>query len=230
MFRPMASGVSALSGLAWQMAIRPCLSFPLPPLKFRTAGFPQYGFKQAVKCTLRRLQGRFDALTVAIWPSRVSSVVGLASNRHDWLLTPHTRPVALGSASGCSVRQPLSLLWPHPSFWPSPPVCVLIPSAARDPEVPQFTLSELDSVPLSLLRWFQVAHRRARVPGLAFTPSFRARQPLIATLREACGRLTKRQHSLNAAARNLASPASDGTFTAELACGRSLGRTSAITT
>ena len=30
---------------AWQMVTRPCITFPLPSLKFRTAGFPQYGFK-----------------------------------------------------------------------------------------------------------------------------------------------------------------------------------------
>ena len=29
------------------MAARPCITFPLPPLKFRTAGFPRYGFKPA---------------------------------------------------------------------------------------------------------------------------------------------------------------------------------------
>src|SRR3974377_1253007 len=28
--------------------------FPLPPLKFRTAGFPQYGFKWTVHCDPRR--------------------------------------------------------------------------------------------------------------------------------------------------------------------------------
>ena len=28
--------------------------FPLPPLKFRTAGFPQYGFKWTVNGDLRR--------------------------------------------------------------------------------------------------------------------------------------------------------------------------------
>jgi hypothetical protein len=31
-----------------QMAIRPFTPSPPPPLKFRTAGFPQYGFKRAV--------------------------------------------------------------------------------------------------------------------------------------------------------------------------------------
>ena len=30
---------------AWQMTTTPCITFPAPSLKFRTAGFPQYGFK-----------------------------------------------------------------------------------------------------------------------------------------------------------------------------------------
>ena len=30
---------------AWQMATKPCVTSPAPSLKFRTAGFPQYGFK-----------------------------------------------------------------------------------------------------------------------------------------------------------------------------------------
>ena len=29
----------------WQMTTKPCITFPVPPLKFRTAGFPQYGYK-----------------------------------------------------------------------------------------------------------------------------------------------------------------------------------------
>ncbi len=40
---------------AWQMAARPCITFPLPPLKFRTAGFPQYGFKPDVNRNLHPL-------------------------------------------------------------------------------------------------------------------------------------------------------------------------------
>ncbi|MEW6234818.1 MAG: hypothetical protein AB1656_05470 [Candidatus Omnitrophota bacterium] len=30
---------------SWQKVVRPCTPSPAPPLKFRTAGFPQYGFK-----------------------------------------------------------------------------------------------------------------------------------------------------------------------------------------
>ena len=61
---------------AWQMAIRPFTPFPPPPPKFRTAGFPQYGFKQAVS---RDLHGpsHLYATTVEVLTTRVYSVVGL---------------------------------------------------------------------------------------------------------------------------------------------------------
>ena len=205
-------------------------SFPPPPLKFRTVGFPQYGFKPAFSRALRHPSAALTRPQRRSPPCAFDSVVGLAPKRHSRTLTPLTGPVALGSASGYSVRQPPGLLWPHPSFCLSPSVYELYRWLHKPAEGPQFTLSELDSVPLSLLRWLQTAHRRVRDPGLAFAPWCRARQPYLSTLREPCGRLTKRQHSLNAAARNLASPASDGTFTAELAFDRSLCPTSAITT
>lgn len=121
MIRSMASNVSALSGIVAN-GHQTIHSFPLLPLKFRTAGFPQYGFKRAVSRALRHLSG---ALTRPQWrslPCALNSVVGHSPKRHARLLTPPTRPGALGSASGSSVRQPLRLLWPHPSFCPPPPV------------------------------------------------------------------------------------------------------------
>jgi hypothetical protein len=52
MLRPVTSGVSTLSGFVanGHQAIHP---FPHPPLKFRTAGFPQYGFKLEFGGSLR---------------------------------------------------------------------------------------------------------------------------------------------------------------------------------
>jgi hypothetical protein len=226
--RSAASVVSTLSGFVANNH-QTMLSFPPPPLKFRTAGFPQYGFKRAVSSDLRGSHHLYAA-TVEISPVSVVVRSRACARRHSQSLTRHTRPVALGSASGCSVRQPLGLLWPHPSFCHSPPGFFIMPWALRLAEVPQFTLLELDSVPPSLLRWLQDAsHERA---PLAW-PS-----PILSGLGNHClphtglraGLLTKRQHSLNAAARNLASPAPGGTFTTELACGRSRFHRSVITT
>ena len=39
------------------------------------------------------------------------------------------RPVALGSATGCSVQPPRRLLWPHPRFWVPCWASFLIPSS-----------------------------------------------------------------------------------------------------
>src|SRR6266542_2994599 len=100
---------------SWQTVIRPFTSFPLPPLKFRTVGFPQYGFKPASgNGHLRvRRRARLEAVTVGISFPGVLSVVGLATNRHRELLTTTAGPVALGSPAGCIVRPARRLLWPH---------------------------------------------------------------------------------------------------------------------
>ena len=106
--------------VSWQKVIRPSTSFPPPPLKFRTVGFPQYGFKQAVRDALRH---HGLTLTFPQWLSRPCAFLFRSRTcvrRHSRLLTPHTCPVALGSASGCIVRRPHRLLWPHPSFCPPP--------------------------------------------------------------------------------------------------------------
>jgi len=95
---------------------------------------------------------------------------------------------------------------------------------------PQFTPSELDSVPPSLLRW---PHRPLDDLGRLARPS-----PILSglgnhfshTTGTRVAYLSERQRSLNAAARNLACPAPVGTFTAELAWGRSPFSTSAMTT
>jgi len=120
------------------MAIRPFTPFPPPPLKFRTAGFPQYGFKRTVSSDLHGPRHLYAA-TVEISPVSGHSVVGLPSKRHSPSLTRLIRPVALGSANGYSVRQPPRLLWPHPSLWPGTPAYELFQSVLPVPELPQFT-------------------------------------------------------------------------------------------
>ena len=189
------------------MAIRPFTPFPPPPLKFRTVGFPQYGFKRAASSDLHGSRHLYAA-TVAISPLRVLFRSRTCVRRHSQVQTQLARPVALGSASGCSVRRPPRLLWPHPSFCRPRRIYELMPAVARPAEGPQFTLPELDAVPPSLLRWLQDADRRACAPDWAFTHPVGVRQPLAphTGLRVVC--FTKLQRSLNAAARNLACPAS----------------------
>jgi hypothetical protein len=107
---------------SWQMAVRPSILFPSPPLKFRTAGFPQYGFKPD------RPAATFAAFAVYRRPVALSAPALLAPNGGNRRLAAAYRqvpagrsdPEALGSASGYSVPSRLRLLWPHPSLWASP--------------------------------------------------------------------------------------------------------------
>lgn len=229
MIRPMTSDVSALSGIVanGHQAIH---TFPLPPLKFRTVGFPQYGFKRAVSRTLRPRSG---ALTRPQWSSRPSA---FSFRSRACAQAAHTASDTTHPPSGPWLRQRFfcppasSLTMATSELLPATAGFGFMPTALRRTEVPQFTLPELDSVPPSLLRWLQDADRRVCTPGLAFAHPVRARQPQSPHNRTTCGLLTKRQHSLNAAARNLPCPTPVGTFTAELACGRSPFRTSAMTT
>jgi hypothetical protein len=77
MIRPMTSCVSALSGIVanGHQAIHFVSS---APLRFRTAGFPQYGSKRAVSRDLRCPRNLY-AVTVEISSAGVCSVIGLAS-------------------------------------------------------------------------------------------------------------------------------------------------------
>ena len=184
------------------MAIRPFTPFPPPPLKFRTAGFPQYGFKRVVSSDLHGSRHLYAA-TVEISPVSVCSVVGLSPKRHSPSLTRHTRPVALGSASGCSVRRPPRLLRPHPSLWPSASAYGLCPTRSRIPEGPQFT-------PRACL--VRVVSRTPAVSTAALDCCFTvdaafavfasARQPHRQTVRSGLNSVTRLQNSLHATTRS----------------------------
>src|SRR5271157_2613606 len=52
--RDKGSGVNKPSREGAPGGLDQSVGFPLPPLKFRTAGFPQYGFKWTVNGDLRR--------------------------------------------------------------------------------------------------------------------------------------------------------------------------------
>ena len=105
-------------GASWQMGIRPCITFPSPPLKFRTAGFPQYGFKPVViNGNLHPSRGLYaaQASPVPIHSSPEGKRRTVSALR--WNPSQRTGPEALGSASGFIVPSRHRLLWPHPRFW-----------------------------------------------------------------------------------------------------------------
>ena len=158
--RSAASSVSALSSFVAN-SYQTMPSFPPPPLKFRTAGFPQYGFKLA-PATATFAPRAYRPPLCLLSVRGVYSVVGLrqaAPRPSDHT----TSPVALGSASGYSVRQPLRLLWPHPSLWPGAPAYGLFPARSPVPELPQFT---------PRVYWHHVASRTPAVPPAALDCCF----------------------------------------------------------
>ena len=229
MIRPMTSNVSALSGIVanGHQTIQVGSS---APSKIPYGGFSPVRLQTGCQPHPSPPFGGFDTVPVEISSERVSF------RSRALAQAARTAPDTTHPPSGPWLRRrlfcpPASSLTMAPSELLSATAGFgYMPTALRRTEVPQFTLPELDSVPPSLLRWLQDADRRACTPGLAFAHPVRARQPHFPHFRTTCGLLTKRQHSLNAAARNLACPAPDRTFTTELTCGRSLFRTSVITT
>ena len=188
-----------------KMAIRPFTPFPPPPLKFRTVGFPQYGFKLA-PATATFAPRAYRPPLGLLSECGVCSVVGFRQS------APHpsdrpTSPVALGSASGYSVRQPHRLLWPHPRLWSGAPAYGLFPARSPVPELPQFTPRVYSD---------RVASRTPAVPsaafdcclaaGAAFAVSASARQPQCQTFRTGLNGVTRLQNSLHAATRSFCLP------------------------
>ena len=134
-------------GASWQMAARPCDTVPRSSLKFRTAGFPRYGFKpDTIRRHLRRLRrligGRLHRVPPGLAVSRTVSGRGAVHPvRSD--------PEALGSASGYAVPSRRRLLWPHPSFWQAPGGLYASPAglclAAAGQKVPAFICESFPS-------------------------------------------------------------------------------------
>ncbi len=228
MLRPMTSCVSALSGIVAN-SHQAIYLVSSAPSKIPYGGFSPVRLQAGCQQRPSPPNG-FDAATVEVSSVRVLFRSRASARRHSRLLTPHTCPVALGSASGSAVRRPHRLLWPHPSFCPAPPVSFYFLRTSRDAEGPHFYLPELDDVPPSLLRWPQ-GELANPDPWLGLHPLGIGSATIFdphTGLRVVA--LTKLQRSLYAAARHLARPAPDGTFTIELTCPESPRRRSIITT
>ena len=219
MIRSMTSDVSALSGCVAKS--HQTIHFvSSAPSKIPYGGFSpvrlQTGCQPRPSLPLQLIRGHSGSLIRArLFRSRT------CVRRHSRLGSPPTRPVALGSASGYSVRRPHRLLWPHPSFCRPRRFYALISVAARPAEGPHFypqslmtcrrPYSDGSSDPLT-----------NQITDLAFTHLIEVRQPFAPHTGLRVGDFTKLQRSHTAAARHLACPAPDGTFTTELACPGSL--------
>ena len=110
-------------------------TFPSPPLKFRTAGFPQYGFKASLS-DRAFLQARnlkpAPGIPVAT-PQFACTLRPLSPQNKSWLCVqdwsgfhqplcerpPLSTPGVLGSGSSCVVSIHHRLLRPHPPVSPA---------------------------------------------------------------------------------------------------------------
>jgi len=122
-----SSTSSRLSGKAMaRTGLRMMPTFPSPPLKFRTAGFPQYGFKAGLS------EGAFPARRPIVAPSCFASL--LRAPRFQTCLSPlgvgavvrwsaAMRATVVALPQGSSLRSgffcpgPSTLNRPHPPQW-----------------------------------------------------------------------------------------------------------------
>jgi hypothetical protein len=174
MIRPMTSNVSALSGFVANRS--PGHAFvSSAPSKIPYGGFSpvrlQTGCQQRPSLPLQLIRCHSgDLVRARLIRSRT------CVRRHSRLLTPPTRPVALGSASGYAVRQPHRLLWPHPSFCRPRRVYILMPAVSRPAEGPHFYPQSL----MTCRRPYSDGSSDPptnQIADLAFTPLIKVRQP-----------------------------------------------------
>ena len=178
MIRPMTSGVSALSGIVanGHQAVHFVSS---APSKIPYGGFSPVRLQAGCQKHPSSPRGDFDASTVAFSSVGVLFRSRTCVRRHSRLLTPHTCPVALGSASGYIVRQPPRLLWPHLRFCRSTADFIIYCRRLYWPsEGPRFTLpdpGERAAVPTPVAP--AIASDDSFITGLAFAHLVGARQP-----------------------------------------------------
>jgi hypothetical protein len=151
----MTSDVSALSSIVAN-GHQALPTFSPPSLKFRTVGFPQYGFKR----TSRQRSSLCGELIRRRWGGLVRVLFPGFRPGTRPIGPPSVRPMALGSPASCVVSPDRCLLWPYPRL-SSPPSGLSIISArprrsrASLERVPNLLCQSLCGVPSSILRWLR---------------------------------------------------------------------------
>src|SRR6266487_1048282 len=201
------------------------LVFPPPPLKFRTAGFPQYGFKRDIRATTfaefhpRLIRGASPS-PGPLWPRRACVLLGGGRSPE------HSRPEALGSPAGYVVPPGLCLLRPHVPL--SAPLSGLFSSSRRVSSRPITTGTAAERFPNLLC--VSVLSCRLPYPGGPHgcswlilhhahwpSPSWHRLGIHDTTIADSqVESVTRLQSSLHGTAREIASPSSARTFTFEL--------------
>jgi hypothetical protein len=233
MLRPMTSSVSALSSSVanGHQAIHSVSSAP--------SKIPYGGFSPV------RLQTRCRVAAFTRVHARIYRRLQPPSRIHPLLM-----PGYLGLRPNRACRIPSQALWSSGPWLRQrlccPPASSLtmatsellrrspgfghyVRRISRVAEGPHFYLPRLADVPPSLPRWFQGPLTNPTL-GLAFAKSEQARQPFDPHTGLRVADFTRLQRSLHAAARQLASPAPDRTFTTELPCAKSPRHKSVMTT
>ena len=152
-FRPMTSDVSALSSVVAN-GHQALPTFSPPPLKFRTVGFPQYGFKRACRWrpspagrayTPFKWRPGTRVFSPGIRPGHASKLTHTGSSNGPWL--PRGLCCPTGSTLTMAISEPLQASRQFNVY------IRLAQTLSRQPaEGPQFTLSVLCGVPSSILR------------------------------------------------------------------------------
>ena len=195
---------------AWQMATRPYSTFPPPSLKFRTVGFPQYGFKREVHGDLRRVVPARTYTPCKCDPRTLMAITGMLSGP-SVTAPPAQRPLARQRVMLCrQVSAYYGLIrdsgrLPPTYFIRRVSVAQLLPTGR--PEVPQFTLRVCTHVPHSVPRWIVRLLMAVTSPHiLAFAIFVLARHPLTHKIRVTVACVTRLQVSLYATARRVCLP------------------------
>jgi hypothetical protein len=205
--------------------------FSPPPLKFRTAGFPQYGFKQEFNHALRAK--RFDMVR---GPLVESEPIGPEGQAPCGVALPLPGPILsrgpwLTGRLCCPARSSLTMASSEPLVVTGRLIC-FVPPALRRRVGPQFKPHVFPYVPSPGPRWTDRVHSTVASPtAVVFAILAEARRPqtprrLVLAWKVSRGCLK----FAFATARTVASPSPTRTFTTELSTSGSLRPPSVMTT
>jgi hypothetical protein len=215
--------------------------FPPPSLKFRTSGFPQYGFKLEFSSDLRQratglsVRPASACFTMTYTLPQLSPPDGAA----QWTTRKGITTIQAVRHPSCEndpVQRPLARLRVMLSRWviayyglirhsrPLRSIYELLRTAFAlrsclgwRRELPQFTLRDCPCVPPSVPRWTRrLLVVVASPPVLAFAQLAGARRPHPHARRFSRESVTRLQSSLDATARRFVSPSPTRAFTFEL--------------
>ena len=156
---------------------RLAIVFPRPSLKFRTAGFPQYGFKREVRRDLRRGRPGLYVTPVCLWETCGPCGQEIGSPSH----TLSSRGPWLADRLYCPARSLLTMASSEPLV-ANPRLIFFVRGSLRRRVGPQFKLSVCSCMPPPVPRWIGQVHSTvASLSASVFAKSAVARHPRWST-------------------------------------------------